>query len=55
MIESNLLLIVKIDKSYTGYGMDFLNMFEEENIGLIHSLENFEPKLWFRFLIYSNW
>ena len=53
LVEANLRLVIPIAKRYYRKGVDFLDLIEEGNLGLMHALEKFEPKKGFRFSTYS--
>lgn len=55
MILSNLRLVLKIARKYQRSGVDFLDLVEEGNLGLIHAVEKYDPEKGFRFSTYATW
>ena len=55
MIEHNLRLVVSVAKNYIGRGLPFIDLIEEGNLGLMHSIDRFEPERGFRFSTYATW
>ena len=53
MIESNLRLVVKVARHYSNRGLQFLDLIEEGNLGLMHAVEKFDPERGFRFSTYG--
>ncbi|MDD3642133.1 MAG: RNA polymerase sigma factor RpoD/SigA [Candidatus Krumholzibacteria bacterium] len=55
LILSNLKLVITIARSYASYGVPFLDLIEEGNLGLIRAVSRFDPDKGFRFSTYSSW
>lgn len=55
MIEANLRLVLSVAKRYRGHGLEFLDLIQEGNLGLIHAVDRFDGRQEARFSTYASW
>ena len=55
IIACHLKLVLKIAKSYAGYGLSLSDLVSEGNLGIMHAIKHFDPSVGYRFSTYAAW
>ncbi|MBE6447506.1 MAG: sigma-70 family RNA polymerase sigma factor [Alphaproteobacteria bacterium] len=55
IIACHLKLVLKIAKSYAGYGLSLSDLISEGNLGIMHAVKHFDPTIGYRFSTYAAW
>ena len=55
LIKSHLRLVTKIARGYSGYGLSQSDLIAEGNVGIMHAIQHFDPKIGYRFSTYAAW
>ena len=55
MVKANLRLVINFAKKYRNFGIPFMDLIEEGNMGLMRAASKFNPKKGYRFSTYASW